>query len=32
MTRVKTVEHVPQTIDNSYNSHLICLQMQIKVL
>ena len=30
MTRVKTIQYVPQTIDNSSNSHLICFQMQKK--
>jgi len=28
---VKTIQYVPQTIDNSSNSHLIFLQMQRKI-
>jgi len=32
MIRVKIIQYVPQTIDNSYISQLICLQMQRKVL
>jgi len=31
-TQVKTIQYVPQTIDNSSISQLICLQMQKKVL
>jgi len=27
---MKTIQYVPKIINNFYNSHLICLRMQIK--
>jgi len=32
MTQMKTIQYVPQTNDNSSNSHLIFRQIQTKVL